>query len=234
MKSISIVLVIIFALMLKGCSENDSQGGSDSDEQLKYGTIAGAIFDKDTGEPMPARVYAVGSDDSLYMAEKCIPYDRPMFKSRIGYSGRHFTTIGNTFTVSLPEGIAKIIIEHGKEYLPIEVNVPITAGKTSEIKFNLIRWINMNKNGWYSGDLHVHRPLTDLADLMIAEDLNVACPQTIWGQKKEPDLEKWIDKADDAGTIQIDDRHVFSVLSQEIERFKIGALLMHHTGKTIL
>ena len=221
-------------MFLYGCSEKQNRRSNNSNRELKYGTVTGTIIDGDDGKPVPARVYAIGSDDSVYMADECLPYDRPVYKERIGYTGRHFTTTGNTFTVHLPPGPATIIIERGKEYMPIEEKLRISPGVTLTKEFVTERWINMASMGWYSGDIHVHRLLTDLADLMIAEDLNVASPQTVWNKKRESDLDLWLKKADASGVIMIDDHHMFSVLSHEIERFNIGAATMHHTGKTII
>ncbi len=229
-----VILLLLLPTVLTGCSEEQSREPSEIERAISHGTLVGTIIDGDTGEPVPARVYAIGSNDSLYMAEKCLPYEQLRFGSRIGYTGRHFTTIGNTFTVKLPEGSATIIIERGKEYIPVEEKLTISSGKIIKKEFVIRRWLNMAAEGWYSGDLHVHRPLKDLADLMLVEDLNVACPQTVWGQRQEPDLESWLDKADDSGVITVDNRHMFSVLSQEIERFRNSAVLFHHTGKTIL
>jgi len=235
MKGISIgLLVCVTAAVLTGCSDDKDREPENTEKAYGYGILIGTIVEGDSGEPLPARVYVIGSNDTLYMAEKCLPYERPQYASRIGYTGRHFTTDGNTFTVRLPEGTATVIIERGKEYIPLEEKLTIVSGKTIEREFVANRWIDMASMGWYSGDLHVHRPLTDLADLMLAEDLNVACPQTNWNLGREPDLDAWLERADDSGVIRIDGTHLFSVMSSEIERFKNSAVLMHHTGKTIL
>ncbi|MBN1290939.1 MAG: CehA/McbA family metallohydrolase [Candidatus Latescibacteria bacterium] len=223
-------LLFILSIVMS-CSEK-TNNQQNSDRPAGYGTLACSIVDNETGEPIPARVYARGSDDSLYAAVECIEYERPNFGPRVGYTGRHFTTIGNTFTVYLPEGNAVIIIERGKEYIPLEENVVIKPGEKITWTYKLKRWISMADKGWYSGDTHVHRTLGELAGLLQAEDLNVAIPQTVWGNHREPDLDSWINKADRFGAISVDNHHVFSVLSHEIERFDAGAVLMHFTGKT--
>jgi hypothetical protein len=88
--------------------------------------------------------------------------------------------------------------------------------------------------GWYSGDLHVHRSLPDMESLMRAEDLNVASVQTVWGLKRDPDLDTWLRKAGPDGCVRVDDTCLFSVLSHEIERTRNSAMLLHRTGTTIL
>jgi hypothetical protein len=205
-----------------------------SAQNTPVGTFIGSLFESDAGKPAPARVYAIGKSDSLFMAEECIPYDRSEFAARIGYSGRHFTTRGNTFTLKLPEGRYTIVIERGKEFLPIRESITVVSGKTEHRKFPLRRWIDMAARGWYSGDLHCHRPLGDLAGLLLAEDLNVVVPQTVWSSAVSPDLETWLGKADAEGVVRVDSTHLFSVLGHEVERMQNSALLLHHTGKTVL
>lgn len=96
------------------------------------------------------------------------------------------------------------------------------------------RWINMAAKGWYSGDLHVHRPLEDMGELLMSEDLNLADIQTVWSISIDPDLDRWLEKADAEGIVSVDNCHLFSVLSHEIERMTNSAALIHHTGKTVL
>jgi hypothetical protein len=38
----------------------------------------------------------------------------------------------------------------------------------------------MAQSGWYSGDTHVHRPPEELANVILAEDVNVALPMMDW------------------------------------------------------
>ena len=48
--------------------------------------------------------------------------------------------------------------------------------KTIKLK----RWIHMAAEGWYSGDTHVHRKVSEMPNLVMAEDLNVAFPLSYW------------------------------------------------------
>ncbi len=232
---ISAAVLCLAAIALAGCSDGGKET-VDSTEQAvpATGAVTVTIIDGRTGEPVPARVYARGSDDSLYVAEGCVPYSRPGFVSRIGYAGTHFTTLGQPFTLELPAGTARIVVERGKEYLTSVKTVSVVPGSNPPVEIMLDRWIDMNARGWYSGDLHVHRPLDDLAGLMRAEDLNVAVPQTVWGMKREPGLDSWLERAADNGVIAVDDNRAFSVLSHEIERFRNSAIFIHNTGKTEL
>ena len=226
------LLFFLFISIVLACSENQPKKTGEQRDAEAFGTVDGMIINGDDGQPVPVRVYAIGSDDSIYMADDCVPYDRPTYIKHIGYTGRHFTTKGNSFTVHLPAGPARFIIERDKEYIPIIDILNVSSGKTITKKYTTKRWIHMASKGWYSGDLHVHRRLSELADLMIVEDLNIALPQTVWGHKREPELDIWLNKTNPSGIIKIDEHHIFSVLSHEIERFNASAILMHHTRKT--
>ena len=45
------------------------------------------------------------------------------------------------------------------------------------------RFVDMRKEGWYSGDLHIHRPPKDIPLLMQAEDLDIAPVITWWNER---------------------------------------------------
>jgi len=227
-----ILSIIFIAIIVNGCPKNEKIAESPKATTMEYGFLNISV--KDNGENVPARFYIEGSDGKKYFAEECVPYEKGFFGKRIGYSGKHFTSLVNPAVLWLPAGTAKINIQRGKEYIPIEDTVTVVPGKITNKEYEIKRWINMNEKGWYSGDLHVHRPLEVMGLLMRTEDLNVAVPQTVWDLKSESCLDKWLKKADNSGVIYVDDTHVFSVLGHELERFENGALLIHHTGKNIL
>ena len=72
-----------------------------------------------------------------------------------------------------------MIVERGKEYLPLKTKLAVDESH-AQWQLRPTRWIDMAARGWYSGDLHCHRPPEELANLMIAEDLNVCFPLTYW------------------------------------------------------
>ena len=50
----------------------------------------------------------------------------------------------------------------------------------ARVELKLERWINMNERGWFSGDTHSHRPLVEMTNVLLAEDLNIAFPLSHW------------------------------------------------------
>ncbi|MFO0788011.1 MAG: CehA/McbA family metallohydrolase [Pirellulales bacterium] len=95
--------------------------------------------------------------------------------------------------VLLPAGKYHVRYSRGPEYRVLERDLDVTSTGPQEEVFQLERWINLAKAGWYSDDHHVHAagcshyssPTQGVApaDMMrhiIGEDLNVGCVLT-WG-----------------------------------------------------
>jgi hypothetical protein len=96
-------------------------------------------------------------------------------------------------TVLLPAGKYQVTFTRGPEYRVLERDIEVPAGGDHTERFELKRWINLAKAGWFSGDHHVHAagcahyssPTQGVepADMMrhiLGEDLNVGCVLT-WG-----------------------------------------------------
>ena len=82
----------------------------------------------------------------------------------------------------LPRGEVIVDIARGFEYDPLRTKVKIEPGQR-ELTLRIKRWINMNAQGWYSGDSHVHFLSTQGAHTESqGEDLNVVnLLQSQWG-----------------------------------------------------
>ncbi|HYE74980.1 MAG TPA: CehA/McbA family metallohydrolase [Blastocatellia bacterium] len=95
--------------------------------------------------------------------------------------------------ITLPVGEYQIEYTRGPEYLVKSQTIKVTNAKQQSLTFNLERWIEPARVGWYSGDHHVHaagcshyetptqgvRP-EDMIRHILGEDLNVASVLT-WG-----------------------------------------------------
>ncbi len=90
-----------------------------------------------------------------------------------------FYSTGNSRVV-LPPGLYKVKLYKGTEYEVQARDVQIHADESVELKVAMSRWVDMPKEGWYSGDDHIHvsRPLKELNPViskwMQAEDVHVA------------------------------------------------------------
>ena len=109
-------------------------------------------------------------------------------------------------------------IERGPEYRRLSGTVDIQAGQVIEIKETLPELEKMCDEGWYSADLHVHRPASDIKLLMAAEDLDFA-PVIDWWNKPSPSAVS-LEKTE----YRIGDGRVYCVGAGEDER-EGGALL---------
>ena len=67
----------------------------------------------------------------------------------------YFYTDG-TFSVRVPPGICTITVGRGYEYDPVQRVFQLEKNEVIEATIALSRWIDMAKEGWYSGDTHLH------------------------------------------------------------------------------
>jgi hypothetical protein len=121
---------------------------------------------------LPCRIHVSDGSETLFA-----PPDAPAFMN-------HFSCEG-TATLSLPPGDYTYAIERGPEYTRAEGKVSIDRdrGASHEIKETLSRIADLAAEGWWSGDLHVHRPPDHMETLMRVEDLHVAPVITWWNKR---------------------------------------------------
>lgn len=136
-----------------------------------------------------------------------------------GYT-RHVVTDG-VLEVPVPRGTCTVIAERGPEHHRVERRIDAGPGST-RVSAVPERWTDLAAEGWWSGDLHVHRPLADAGLLLRAEDLHLAAVVTRWtGQPAAEDVAgpPWA-----AATVD-GDRHVVAPVTED-ERGG-GAWLLH-------
>src|SRR5262245_6387926 len=146
--------------------------------------LTGTIVDAATKRPLPARIYVQGADGAWHFPRsQAAAGSAVTYKKQRGDNPRcvemHTTLSAHPFTLELPPGKYTITVERGPEYLPTTLTVAL-GDKSGNATIKLHRWIDMAGLGWYSGDTHVHRPLDELPNVMLAEDLNVAFPLVYW------------------------------------------------------
>lgn len=146
--------------------------------------VTGEILAAATQQPVAARLYIQDAGGEWFFASSAatngtaIPYARTN-RMHAASVECHTTLSAHPFQVELPPGRYTFTIERGKEFHPLKQ--PVSVGTHSiTLKFELSRWVNMAERNWFSGEGHVHRSLVDLPTLVLAEDLNVALPETYW------------------------------------------------------
>lgn len=157
------------------------------------------------GQKMPCRIHLRNQDGEVVKTE-----DYPFWHD-------HFVCDGSA-SVNVPAGGYSWEIERGPEYRRATGKVTLAADETSDVSLQLRRITQLREEGWYSGDLHVHRSAADIRLLLMAEDLDFA-----------PVIDWWNGPAEDAKPVpktdfRVDGHRIYSIRAGEDER-EGGALL---------
>ncbi|MEW5977328.1 MAG: CehA/McbA family metallohydrolase [Acidobacteriota bacterium] len=168
------------------------------------------VHDKATNRMTPSRVYLLDDQGTLQVPEGAVSYEK--------YQEHHFVTRGH-FRLALSPGRYRLRVERGPEYRMWSNTVELAAHQHKLQRVELERWIDMNGQGWWSADLHNHRRIEEMPDLLLAEDLNLAptLSDWIWEEKaisRPPQTEEAVR--------QVTPHHVYSVLDKEVERLRHG------------
>ncbi len=170
--------------------------------------FVGKIVDSSSQEPIPARIYLQDDQDKWIYVESADPRGTalPYREQWVPMPG----SIEKHTTVSAHP--FKVELKPGSYTLTIE-----------------------RAQGWYSGETHVHRRISELPNVMLAEDLNVAFPVTFWTTESDraPDLSPSLlrrqgpspfgDRVDHGPhPIRIDPTHVILPRNTEYEIFSVG------------
>jgi hypothetical protein len=139
---------------------------------LANGQLEVRVVDKDTGQPIAVRMHLKNAQGKIIK-----PPGVPAL-------GDHFV-FSDKLTLKLANGGYEFLVERGDEYLEqrghFEIQNFADDTKTIEMK----RFVDMAKEGWFSGDLDVDRPERDLQLLMRGDDVHVV-PLVTWSNKKNP------------------------------------------------
>lgn len=131
----------------------------------------------------------------------------------------HFVCPG-LVELALEPGTYTYEIERGGEYRPATGTVTLAHGNNKTLTVALERIADLAAQGWWSGELHVHRPPADMPMLLRAEDLHVA-PVITWWNGRNP----WRERPLPADTlVTLDEQRCYDVMGGEDER-EGGALM---------
>jgi hypothetical protein len=86
------------------------------------------------------------------------------------------------FEYSLPAGRYRYEIERGPEWETVRGEVDLPPGEERVVTVRPAPIADMNREGWYSGDLHIHRPPGEMPLHLAAEGLNLAPVITWWNE----------------------------------------------------
>ncbi len=187
-----------------------------------------SVLDAESGKPIPARIYLRSAEGTPYYFESndgsAYRYEKQNWlnKQSVEY---HTTVSADPCQTTVPAGTYTLTVERGKTYFPHEQTFEVSDADVIVPPIRLQRWIDMAARGWYSGDMHLHREIHELRNVVLAEDLNVAFPLTNWVTFSDtpPSAgDKNVEVALPDELIHVDDQHVIWPRNTEYEIFTVG------------
>ena len=127
--------------------------------------------------------------------------------------------------LELPTGRCRYVVERGPEW-SVGSGDLVVGEEVKSVSVTLKRRTDLASEGWYAGDLHVHRAIEEMPLHLEAEDLSVASVQTWWN-----DRNLWRGNEPE-NPVRTAGGRAFCVLSGEDERGG-GALLYHRMKRSI-
>ena len=124
----------------------------------------------DNAKPLSCRVHMKDEDG------------KPVRPRGLPFWHDHFVCNGVAELDLLP-GNYSYELDRGPEYLLTAGTLKVAETGVRSVTNQLRRLVNLAREGWWSGDLHVHRPVADIELLMQAEDLHVAPVITWWNNR---------------------------------------------------
>lgn len=171
--------------------------------------LKGYIVDAGTKEPLAATVSVkTGNGLSIKIEGE---------KEHVYYLGEMRWYVEGEFSIKTVEDSIFLEIRRGLETFPVQEVIYFSDSSSKKLVFELNRWTNMAKKGYYSGDTHVHFLDTKSVHLqMRAEDLHVV---NLLTSDFTNDREKFIGSLDKVSTPE----H-FVYVGQEIRDWQMGHL----------
>jgi hypothetical protein len=181
-----------------------------ADEPSSPASVSISVSEAGTTTPLPSRVHLIDSAG------------KPVKPEGYPFWHDHFVCDGAA-RVKLPAGEYRYEIERGPEYSAAKKPLVVKAGEALSVTETLCRIVDLSREGWWSGETHIHRPEGEIPFLMRAEDLHVGVAITWWN-----DRNAWKGKAPpQQPIIRFDTNRFLDMLGGEDERGG-GALLFTH------
>ncbi len=171
-------------------------------------------------EPIWARLEVYGPDGKKRQPPGAVLDARSkIVKEEPGY--RSSFVVKGEFEIEAEPGNYKIIAEHGLEFERVERTIEVRDQPvTADIR--LRPWVNARSLGWWSGDMHIHRPPDQVEALALAEDVNLSVVFTMWNRQN-----LWAGKELPKDPVtRISPNHLATLANAEDERGG-GAWMLH-------
>jgi hypothetical protein len=130
--------------------------------ELGRNWVRTAIVDDATGEPVPCRVHFSSLDGAPYQPyghHHHVNSDLGSWHIDVGADVRlgrtTYAYVDGACEGWLPRGQARVRVTRGFDYQPVDEIVPV-GDDTRELTLRVKRLFDPARDGWYSGDTHVH------------------------------------------------------------------------------
>ena len=180
-----------------------------ADQSVRLITLSPEIYG-----PIPCRIHLKDSNG------------KPIRAPGLPFWNDHFVCTGEV-SLKIPLGSYTCEVERGPEYSSISNRFTVVNGQPLSITNYIRRLVDLSREGWWSGELHVHRSLSDIELLVRAEDLHVA-PVITWWNKTNP----WKDRSPSNLLVRFDGDRFYRVMGGEDERAG-GALLYFNLSRPL-
>jgi len=174
---------------------------------LEAGQIEIRVTDAQSGDPIAVNMYLKDA-----YGRSRIPAQVPAWKDHFSFDG--------SVLLKLPTGRYTFEMERGPEYQLRTGHFEISRRANGLEIVSMRRFVDMKQEGWWSGDLHIHRSPEDIALLMRAQDLHVAPVITWWNDTNAWDKQPMPEQL----LVQRDENRFYHLMAGEDERGG-GALL---------
>jgi len=134
------------------------------------GQLVLTVVDRDTHQPIACRMHLRRANGRPYKVK-----GQPFWHDHFVFDGR--------VTLRLPKGEYTFELEHGLEYVTRSGHFTIESFADDAKEIDMKRFVDMSRQGWWSGDLDVRRPVKDMELLMMADDLHVATVEAASNRK---------------------------------------------------
>lgn len=161
----------------------------------------------DSGKPVACRVHLTNDKGEPQKA-----VGQPFWHDHFVCSGR--------VAIELAAGSYAWQIERGPEWNRASGKLVVKDGETASVDVKLERIARLRDEGWYSGDMHVHRHASEIERLMMAEDLDFAPVIGWWNTPAKNAMSA------EQTEFRFDGHRVYSIMVGEDER-EGGALLFY-------
>jgi len=181
-----------------------------AEQRPEVATAEITVVDKATGKPVPCRIHLKDAAG------------KPQRAANLPFWHDHFVCPGEV-QLELAPGKYSYEIERGPEYSLSTGSFTLQEKAPEKLTLQLQQLAELAAEGWWCGDLHVHRPVSDIELLMRAEDLHIAPVITWWNNR-----DQWAkEKPPASSLVRFDNNRFYDKLAGEDER-EGGALLYFH------